>query len=119
MRSTTFVICSTLPIIWQRGSISLAAVSGPKPNSRTWSAAIARRAAEDRWRRLPGLTHVGRRCLEMARRLADWREDEARRVNRPMRQVLRDDLLVAIAKRQPTNRRGLEALPRFQSAGGY
>jgi ribonuclease D len=74
---------------------------------------VARRAAEDRWRRLPGLNHLGRRSLEMARRLADWREDEARRLNRPMRQVLRDDLLVAIAKRQPTNRRGLEALRDF------
>ena len=49
----------------------------------------------------------------MVRRLADWREDEARRLNRPMRQVLRDDLLVAIAKRQPRNRRELEALRDF------
>ena len=49
----------------------------------------------------------------MARRLAEWREDEARRQNRPLRQVLRDDLLVAIAKRQPTNRRDLEALRDF------
>jgi ribonuclease D len=74
---------------------------------------VARRAAEDRWRRLPGVHHLGRRCLEMARRLAEWREDEARRMNRPLRQILRDDLLVAIAKRQPTNRRGLEALRDF------
>ncbi len=74
---------------------------------------IAQRAAEDRWRRLPGVHHLSRRCLEMARRLADWREDEARRSNRPLRQILRDDLLVAIAKRQPTNRRGLEALRDF------
>jgi ribonuclease D len=74
---------------------------------------VARRAADDRWRRLPGLNHLGRRCLEMVRRLADWREVEARRLNRPMRQVLRDDLLVAIAKRQPRNRRELEALRDF------
>jgi ribonuclease D len=74
---------------------------------------IARRAGEDRWRRLPGLHQLGRRSLEMARRLADWREDQARRRDRPLRQVLRDDLLVAIAKRQPTNRRGLEALRDF------
>ena len=74
---------------------------------------VARRAADDRWRRLPGLNHLGRRCLEMVRRLADWREDEARRLNRPMRHVLRDDLLVAIAKRQPRNRRELEALRDF------
>jgi ribonuclease D len=74
---------------------------------------IADRAADDRWRRLPGLHSLSRRSLEMARRLALWREDEARRQNRPLRQVLRDDLLVAIAKRQPANRRGLEALRDF------
>jgi len=74
---------------------------------------IARRAADDRWRRLPGLHLLGRRSLEMARRLAAWREDEARQRNRPLRHILRDDLLVGIAKRQPTNRRGLEALRDF------
>jgi ribonuclease D len=74
---------------------------------------IARRADEERWRRLPGINQLGRRGMEMARRLSEWREDEARRQNRPLRQVMRDDLLVAIAKRQPTNRRGLEALRDF------
>jgi ribonuclease D len=74
---------------------------------------IAQRADQDRWRRLPGLHQLSRRSLEMARRLADWREDEARRQNRPLRQVIRDDLLVAIAKRQPRHRRDLEALRDF------
>jgi ribonuclease D len=74
---------------------------------------VARRASEGRWRRLPGLHSLNRRSLEMARRLAEWREDVARHQNRPLRQVLRDDLLVAIAKRQPPNRRGLEALREF------
>jgi ribonuclease D len=76
-------------------------------------ASIAQRADEDRWRRLPALHQLSRRSLEMARRLAEWREDEARRQNRPLRQVVRDDLLVAIAKRQPRNRRDLEALRDF------
>lgn len=79
--------------------------------------AIAERADEDRWRRLPGLNSLGRRGMEMARQLSLWREDEARRQNRPMRQVMRDDLLVAIAKRAPTNRRGLEALRDFNRPG--
>lgn len=74
---------------------------------------IESRAEEERWRRLPGLHHLNRRSLEMARRLSDWREDMARRANRPLRQTLRDDLLVAIAKRQPMNRRDLEALRDF------
>jgi ribonuclease D len=75
--------------------------------------AIAGRADEDRWRRLPNLNQLSRRGLEAARQLATWREDEARRQNRPVRYVMRDDLLVGIAKRLPRNRRDLEALRDF------
>ncbi len=75
--------------------------------------AIETRAEEDRWRRLPGLHQLNRRGLEVARRLSDWRQNDARRANRPLRSVLRDDLLIAIAKRQPTARRDLEALRDF------
>jgi ribonuclease D len=71
------------------------------------------RSDEDRWRRLPGLHQLNRRGLEAARRLAEWRREDARRANRPLRYALRDDLLVAIARRQPTSRRELEALRDF------
>lgn len=75
---------------------------------------IERRSEDvERWRRLPGIHQLNRRGLEMARRLFDWRLEEARRGNRPMRQVLRDDLLIAIAKRRPTSKRDLEALRDF------
>jgi len=80
---------------------------------RDFLAGIAERADEERWRRLPGLHQLNRRGLETARRLSEWRENEARRQNRPLRQVMRDDLLVAIAKRQPASRRDLEALRDF------
>lgn len=73
-------------------------------------ATIRDRVEEERWRRLPGLHQLNRRGLEVARRLAEWRFEQARRTNRPLRQVLRDDLLVAIAKRQPSSKRDLEAL---------
>jgi ribonuclease D len=74
---------------------------------------IQGRDEESRWRRLPSLHQLSRRGLETARRLSEWRVEEARRVNRPLRQVLRDDLLIAIAKRQPTGRHELEALRDF------
>jgi ribonuclease D len=76
-------------------------------------AQVESRGDEDRWRRLPGIHQLNRRGLEAARRLAEWRQEDARRSNRPLRQVLRDDLLVAIAKRQPAGRRDLEALRDF------
>lgn len=71
------------------------------------------RSEEERWRRLSGLHQLNRRGLEVARRLFDWRMDDARRANRPLRQILRDDLLIAIAKRQPATRKDLEALRDF------
>ena len=74
---------------------------------------IEHRDEEARWRKLSGLHQLSRRGLEIARRLSDWRVEEARRANRPLRQILRDDLLVAIAKRQPTSRADLEALRDF------
>jgi ribonuclease D len=74
----------------------------------------SRHADEDRWRRLPGLGHLSRRGLEVARRLDAWRRAEARRNDRPVRQVLRDDILVSIAKRQPDSRKDLEALRDIQ-----
>lgn len=76
-------------------------------------AATLDRAEQERWRRLPGLHQLSRHGLEAARQLAQWREDEARRQNRPVRQIMRDDLLVAIAKRLPSSRRDLEALRDF------
>ena len=80
---------------------------------REFLAAIQNRDEESRWRKLPGLHQLSRRGLEAARRLSDWRQEEARRQNRPVRQCLRDDLLVAIAKRQPGGRQDLEALRDF------
>ena len=74
---------------------------------------IENRSEEDRWRKLSGLHMLNRRGLETARRLSEWRLEDARRANRPLRSVLRDDLLVAIAKRQPSSRRDLEALRDF------
>lgn len=74
---------------------------------------IEGRGDEDRWRRLSGIHQLNRRGLEVARRLSGWRQEDARRANRPLRQVLRDDLLVAIARRQPASRRDLEALRDF------
>lgn len=78
-----------------------------------FASTIQNRVEEERWRRLPGLHQLSRRGLEVARRLAEWRFEQAKRANRPLRQLLRDDLLVAIAKRQPASRRDLELLRDF------
>ena len=55
----------------------------------------------DPWERLPGIHKLSRRDLAVLQRLAQWREAEACRKNRPVRRILRDDLLVDLARRQP------------------
>jgi ribonuclease D len=67
-------------------------------------------AAEERWRKLRGLGTLDRRRLAVVRALYHWREETASRTNRPARQIVRDDLIVEIARRNPTRERDLQTL---------
>jgi ribonuclease D len=72
-------------------------------------------ANDERWRKLRGLGSLDRRRLAVVRALHRWREEEAARSNRPIRQIVRDDLIVEIARRNPTRERDLQVvrgLPR-------
>lgn len=53
------------------------------------------------WDRIPGMHKLPRRELAVAQRLAQWREEEAAFRNRPARRILRDDLLIDLARRRP------------------
>ncbi len=57
----------------------------------------------ENWRRLPGIQSLRPRQLAVIRELYDWREKEAKERDKPARRVLRDDLLVELAHRQPTD----------------
>jgi ribonuclease D len=69
----------------------------------------------ERWRKLRGLGSLDRRRLASVRELYQWREEVAARTNRPARTIVRDDLIVEIARRNPTRERDLHVvrgLPR-------
>lgn len=57
--------------------------------------------AREPWRKLPGVHRLRPKELAVVRELANWRELEASRRDRPSRRILRDDLLVELARRQP------------------
>ncbi len=63
--------------------------------------------APEAFRRVSGVTSLGRRQLAVLRELAAWREAEARRRNRPVRSVAADDVLMDLARRQPSDLRDL------------
>jgi ribonuclease D len=71
--------------------------------------------AAEKWRKLRGLGSLDRRRLAVVRALYNWREETAARTNRPTRSIVRDDLIVEIARRNPTRERDLQVvrgLPR-------
>lgn len=64
----------------------------------------------EKWRKLKGIGSLDRRRLAIVRELYAWRDEEAARLNRPPRTVVRDDLLIEIARRNPTKDRDLHVV---------
>jgi ribonuclease D len=67
--------------------------------TRQWQQRLESAEQQERWRRLSGISGLSRRGLSIARQLWRWREAEACRVNQPPRRLLRDDLIVELARR--------------------
>jgi len=67
-------------------------------------------AADEKWRKLRGLGSLDRRRLAAVRALYQWREETAAQTNRPARSIVRDDLIVEIARRNPTKERDLQVV---------
>jgi ribonuclease D len=70
----------------------------------------ARPSLAERWRKLRGVGTLDRRQLAVVRELHRWREEQAARSNRPSRTILRDDLLIEIARRNPRGARDLQVV---------
>jgi ribonuclease D len=78
--------------------------------ARLAEAAAPEAPSGERWRKLRGLGSLDRRRLAVARALYHWREEQAARTNRPTRILLRDDLIVEIARRSPTREADLQVV---------
>jgi len=72
--------------------------------------AVPEEPSQERWRKLRGLGSLDRRRLAVVRELFTWREERALQVNRPARTIVRDDLIVEIAKRNPSRERDLQVI---------
>lgn len=55
------------------------------------------------WRRVSGIGKLNPRQLAIVRELWNWRYEEAKRRNQPQKRLLRDDLIVELAKRKVAN----------------
>jgi len=78
---------------------------------------VTRDDSEDRWRKLPGVSRLNRKAMHVARELFRWRMEEAEKLDRPPRRILRDDLLIDLAKRQPKNVKDVTATRGMEQSG--
>ena len=74
------------------------------------SNALPDEPAVEKWRKLRGLGSLDRRRLAIVRALYQWRDEAGARTNRPTRAICRDDLLIEIARRNPTRERDLHVI---------
>ena len=64
-----------------------------------WARGVQRAEMVDPWRRVGGSGGLNPKALAIVKEVWEWREETARRRNCPARRVLRDDLIVELAKR--------------------
>lgn len=67
-------------------------------------------AVGEKWRKVRGASSLDRRRLAILRELFVWREQTALHLNRPARVIVRDDLLVEIARRPAKSPRDLQVI---------
>ena len=68
------------------------------------------------WERISGIHRLNRRELAVCRELARWREAEAEQRDRPLKRILRDDLIIELSRRQPKNTKELLATREMDRA---
>lgn len=71
----------------------------------------------ENWRRVSGSSGLGPRQLETVRQLWLWREQLAKDTDRLPRRVLRDDLIVELAKRGMTDQRKIKSIRGMERRG--
>ncbi len=77
-------------------------------------AEIRERLTEQGWMKIPGARQLDRQALGVLRALWCWRESLAQDINRPPELILRDDLLLALARRKTADPQHIAALHGFQ-----
>lgn len=65
-----------------------------------WQSQLQNEQTTKRWRRVSGHGNMNRRQLAILRELWKWRDAESRRRDVPSRRLLRDDLMVELARRE-------------------
>ena len=75
-----------------------------------WLTSVQEAQNRERWRKVAGSSGLPPRRLALVREIWTWRESEAARRNCPVKRVLRDDLIVELARRRSTDPKQIRAI---------
>jgi len=70
---------------------------------------------DEAWQRIRGIRVLKGRHLAVLKALAAWREERARKVNKPRKWILRDDVLVDLSRRMPGSTAKLRTMRGIES----
>ncbi len=82
-----------------------------------WQDALELTETRENWRRVSGINGLSPRSLAIVRALWRWRNGVATREDRPPRRVLRDDLIVELAKRKSADVKRIRAVRGLEYRG--
>jgi ribonuclease D len=82
----------------------------------TWLDEVRASRERPRWRKVSGIGNMSLRSLAIVRELWRWRQAEAERRDAPPRRVLRDDLIVELAKRKSDQPEKIRAIRGIQQS---
>ena len=88
----------------------LGRLSWMKEETESWRQELCRAMSSERWRRVSGNSGLDQRSLAIVHELWKWREAEAKHRDQPARRVLRDDLIIELAKRQTADVKRIRAV---------
>jgi ribonuclease D len=67
------------------------------------------------WQRIKGNQHLKGVQLAILQKIAAWREQQAEQADRPRRWIMKDEVLIDLARRQPKNIKALERIRGLES----
>ncbi len=82
----------------------------------SWQTEMEAAEARENWRRVSGTSGLSEKSMLIVRELWRWREGEAERQNRPPRRILRDDLVVELARRAKGDVKQIRAIRGIERA---
>jgi len=79
-----------------------------------WQSDLESLDADQRWRRVSGISGLSPRGMAIARELWRYREAEAERRDKPPKRILRDDLIAELARRGAADEKRIAAVRGFE-----